>query len=291
MSFLGTILGAVSGIGSTLGNIFSTIHTNHTNKEIAKETNDANVALWREQAKYNSPSEYMKRLQEAGLNPQLAYGNLGQTFASAAPQMQAAKMQAPNISLGDVVQMIGAFSSAEKLTEEAAESRVRQNLLNTQENALVMDMMLKDAQRLKLGAELNLLNYDYNMKSELRKVYTDLAHAQLEQARESISKTRTENALLAVQRSLTSKQIQKLQHEISLVKGQVNEQDARNILWKAGVNPNSHGLDKLIDILISNPSELTNILNKAEKGVGEYIGSMFKPSNWFINDIYNGYKK
>lgn len=55
-----------------------------------------NVEMWNMQNAYNSPSEQMKRLVAAGLNPNLAYGSLGYSTASDAPVYNAAGV--PSVS-------------------------------------------------------------------------------------------------------------------------------------------------------------------------------------------------
>lgn len=287
MSLLGAIVaggsalvGAGTSLFSSSKNYNAQKQANATNLQIARENNKANLALWREQSKYNSPSEYMKRLEDAGLNPQLAYGNLSNTFASSPPTMQGATMQAPNLQLGNIAQSVGMFYEGKKLEQEIAESKSRVSLNNFQQNALEADMIYKESLNQYYGAQTNNLRFDNQMKRDLRETYYDILRSQLEQAKESISKTRHENTLLQVQRSLTSKQIAKLSKEISHIDSQITEQNARNVLWKAGINPNSHGLDKLVDMLVTNPNELSNILLNAQNSVADATGTMFKPSNW-----------
>lgn len=73
---------------------FSNIGANKRAKELAKYQYDLNMQAWREQNEYNKPINQVERLQEAGLNPQLAYGNGSQAGnASPAPQYQAPTLQ------------------------------------------------------------------------------------------------------------------------------------------------------------------------------------------------------
>lgn len=89
---LGSLLGGVvSGIGSIFG---SSIGSNNNVKAV-KEQNKGNLALaelayqrdleqWNRQNVYNSPIEQMKRIKDAGLNPNLMYGegNVGNANSS-----------------------------------------------------------------------------------------------------------------------------------------------------------------------------------------------------------------
>lgn len=61
---------------------------NYINAQMAKYNNDYNYWLWQQQALYNSPAEQVKRLKEAGLNPNYnaieGAGNLKDTPSSKA---------------------------------------------------------------------------------------------------------------------------------------------------------------------------------------------------------------
>lgn len=74
-----------------------TRETNAANLAIARETNAANKALWEEQTAYNAPEAQMKRLEAAGLNPNLVYGQIAESRASSPPAMQSADMAAPSV--------------------------------------------------------------------------------------------------------------------------------------------------------------------------------------------------
>lgn len=56
---------------------------------------DNNVKMWNMQNEYNSPTEQMKRLQAAGMNPNLVYGggNITGNTAGSAPQLEPAKFE------------------------------------------------------------------------------------------------------------------------------------------------------------------------------------------------------
>lgn len=91
------------GLFDSIGNIASTLLTNKSNRENVKDTNEANAALWREQSAYNTPGKQMERLQAAGLNPNLAYGQIAESRASNPPTMAAPHAESPNISLDESI--------------------------------------------------------------------------------------------------------------------------------------------------------------------------------------------
>lgn len=71
-------------IASVISNIYSTIHTNRQNRELAEKENQWNIEQWKRETGYNSPSAQMQRLLSAGLNPSLMYqgGNFNNSAAS-----------------------------------------------------------------------------------------------------------------------------------------------------------------------------------------------------------------
>ncbi|UPW40795.1 DNA pilot protein [Sigmofec virus UA08Rod_6800] len=79
MNIGGAVVGAATGgVGmagdwSWLGPV-ATVASGVLNYQAAKDTNDTNVDLWREQAAYNTPAKQVQRWRDAGLNPNLMYG-------------------------------------------------------------------------------------------------------------------------------------------------------------------------------------------------------------------------
>lgn len=95
MAFWGPLLGAVAG--SVLTGIF--------NRDSQESANQSNVALWREQAAYNDPSNQMRRLEAAGLSPHLAYGQIAESKMSNPPTMQPVHYEAPRMGLVEYSQV------------------------------------------------------------------------------------------------------------------------------------------------------------------------------------------
>lgn len=84
----GHLLGSLLGFGSQQ-------QTNAANMEIAKYQYEKNLEMWHRNNEYNSPQAQMQRLKNAGLNPNLVYGNGAVGNASSTPpQFEAPTMQA-----------------------------------------------------------------------------------------------------------------------------------------------------------------------------------------------------
>lgn len=56
------------------------------NKRLMKRQNQYNIDMWKMQADYNSPQSQMQRFQDAGLNPNLIYGQGSNGNMSSAPE-------------------------------------------------------------------------------------------------------------------------------------------------------------------------------------------------------------
>lgn len=71
---------------------------NEFNAQQAEAQNQFNLDMWNKQNEYNSPSSQMERLVEAGLSPNLAYGNVSSGNNSSAPEQVAPSKGVPNMA-------------------------------------------------------------------------------------------------------------------------------------------------------------------------------------------------
>jgi len=74
----GSAINALSGASANKKNL------EFQERMYERQKND-NLSFWNLQNDYNNPQQQMKRLQEAGLNPNLVYGSGGQTGGTASP--------------------------------------------------------------------------------------------------------------------------------------------------------------------------------------------------------------
>lgn len=118
MSALNTIIGGAFGLG---GSLLSGIGAGRVAKiqrkgqmDLAQYAYEKDLEMWRRQNAYNSPEEQMKRLDAAGLNPNLVYGSgsvVGNTSGST-PQFRApSDYPAANVfeKIGPALNMLAAF--------------------------------------------------------------------------------------------------------------------------------------------------------------------------------------
>lgn len=145
-------LGAVSGnplfgLGLNLfGNLFtnsqnrrSIEQTNRLNMQMQQNQNAWNERMWHMNNEYNTPANQLKRLKEAGLNPDLMYGNPSQgTSASPAQGTTPSHAEAfQSLGFGDM------FSNAQQLMMQKKANDAQIKLMNSQAEQMEVETQLK----------------------------------------------------------------------------------------------------------------------------------------------------
>lgn len=105
-------IGAAAAIGSVAGNAIATGKMNKRAERFSREMYDKQrqhaVSDWNTVNAYNDPSAQMKRLQDAGLNPNLVYGNgsasAGEATAPRSAQSSQPNYRVPEMDFNSVVQ-------------------------------------------------------------------------------------------------------------------------------------------------------------------------------------------
>lgn len=111
------IISGASSLVSAGGNIVSTLLANKANRELAKYSFDQQRQMIREQNEYNSPLQQMARYKEAGLNPNLMFGNIENGNQSQLAKYEAPTMQAPNVD-ADVTSAMQLMLTAKRTEAE-----------------------------------------------------------------------------------------------------------------------------------------------------------------------------
>lgn len=160
---VGTLLSAgLPVVGSLISNLFGAgnqANANRANMELAKYQYDRNLEMWNKQNEYNTPSNQMSRLREAGLNPNLVYGNGSvANTTNSVPQYDAPKIQAYT-NFGDF-----GFSNAAQGFLNASQLVANVKKTNQETSNLAVDNRLKIQQE-QLN-ELRMIAQNYtNSKS------------------------------------------------------------------------------------------------------------------------------
>jgi len=130
--------GLISGIGSLLqgGINFGTQKYNidktiRANREMAEYQYNKDLEMWNKGNLYNSPLEQMKRLREAGLNPNLVYGTGAQgNTTSQLPKYQAPRQEYNYHPPVDIPSIIGAFQDFQVRSAQIDNLRAQNQVIN-----------------------------------------------------------------------------------------------------------------------------------------------------------------
>lgn len=132
-------IGSIIGSGIEAASSMAGLKKQHEyNKEMAALQNQYNIDMWNRQNEYNSPVQQMNRLKEAGLNPNLMYGQGTVGNASSAPHLSAPNAPDVQGAVRDAAKAINPFQIMEmviKLRKDLADAESaeqRANILGIQ---------------------------------------------------------------------------------------------------------------------------------------------------------------
>lgn len=138
---MGPLLATLLPAGlNMLSNLFGAKTQQSNNMELAKYQYRKDREMLEYQNAYNSPMQQMARFKEAGLNPNLMYGQGNAGNMSSAPQfpnVQPGDFQSAFANLGTQIQQMRLMGSQADLTEQKVrESGIKQQLMKSQDALL-----------------------------------------------------------------------------------------------------------------------------------------------------------
>lgn len=157
---------------------------NEYNERMWHQMNQYNEGVWNTQNAYNSPASQMQRYKEAGLNPNLIYGqsNTGGSISTANLETDTQKPsglngasphswnpRAPQFDFKDGIMSMAAFR----------EQSARTNNLEKQNEVLQQEVALKAATTASTLTNTARTKFDLDLASELRQTSVDAAQAGL----------------------------------------------------------------------------------------------------------------
>lgn len=158
-SFLSNPLGkAVSSLAS---GVVGGLWQQDMNEASAKTNFERNLYMWNLNNQYNTPTEQMKRLKAAGLNPNLVYGSgnvVGNTSSSGHGNYGYNVFKPTKLDVAQQYQQFLANDAT--IGNLAAETAARRNAIynNTRETDAKIELM--QAQARQVEANANILTYD-----------------------------------------------------------------------------------------------------------------------------------
>ena len=216
---------ASAGIGGLIG-LATTALQHRYNKKLSEQQFNQNIEMWNMQNEYNSPIAQRQRLEEAGLNPALMYGNGGGSTGNASqmPQYQAFGQDiTQNLMTG--LQMAQVYANVRKTNAEAQKQELENPYVGATAQA-ILDNYLANTDLTKEQKNKNIVEQKQLWKS-IEKMDIDIAEANKRidlmnediQLRKAQSKTEEERQKLTE----AEKQLVVLQQAIA----KVNEENAR----------------------------------------------------------------
>lgn len=258
----------LGGVGSSLLNKSAQKDANKANMELAKFQWDKNLDMWKMQNAYNSPEQQMARLREAGLNPNLVYGNgSAANVSSSAPSYKAPNIEAytgMNTGLSGAADMY----MASRMNEASVANMKEQNSnLSTQRDALNQQIITEGLKQSEIQLRNAKSDFDLQLAKELRNTSISAAEANLKKVTAEIENTQSRTALTVsntefneLKKRYTGKQIEHMGELIKKLKQDMDFDKFDYSMKKLGVYPHDSLLQRIIgryigDVMDSSPEE------------------------------------
>lgn len=294
---LGSVAGGALGLLGTSENRKANRETNAANMELAKYQNQWNLDQWNRENAYNTPDEQMRRLKQAGINPNLAFskGTIDNVSASS-PTAAPMKLEPYLGNTQDMQSMIANVMTGLQAFETYKQAQNQTKLGETQVDYLKADVLNKRAHTEKLFEEKMGLKYDNYVKRELRDYNIDMFKLQMDDARANIALKNAQKDVHVLSLSYTQKQMDLISEQIEKVKQEttnlkttndltrehIEREKLDNGLRRQGINPNDPILYRILGRALEDP-EYARQLTQNLKSLGTNLFNDAK--NDFINLI------
>lgn len=266
------LLALGSGIASTGINALSQSTTNRANRRFSREMywrqREDSLADWNMQNAYNSPEQQMQRLKDAGLNPNLVYGNGATAMSSQMPRQSSgpgAQSEAPRVDLqtpfmgyADLMMKNAQVDLIAQQKEKLAEETMLVNIQQLRELTNIDRTKIgTDTARFDLAMKQKLADISFETKQvELTKKYADLQYTLDENARREVMTGR--NVIESIERVLNyeigrAKTQQEIDNLKTMRDGMLSDNRVKALaarLADQGIAPNSPWYVKAIEELI-----------------------------------------
>lgn len=243
------LIPAITAAASLAGNLFNTGSTKRTNQRqqdfnsqlYDRQRADALADYERNNA-YNSPSQQMQRFKEAGLNPNLVYGQMQNAAPVRSTDAKAPDFVAPRIDTSQVGNILGSYydikqkdltiKQQQKAIELADQDIINKKLKNNYDSSFTYSTEVGGIRKQQLQESVDKTIEDWNMTRELRSM-NPLKADQV--------KAQTENVLNSIK-------IANLDYQ---QKAQTNEIIRRAMEQAIKLQGNRYELDKLSNELVN----------------------------------------
>lgn len=219
---------ALGGIGSSLigglTSLFGSKSQFNEQKKLIELQYQKNLEQWNRENENNAPKAQMQRLSEAGLNPNLVYGNGNNTAGTAASSPSYGLAEAPNIigEIGKVMQYN--MMQTLNMMQQIQQTQAKVDTMETQRS-------LWDSMRILNGFRSAGLDFQNQIQ---RKFGMDLAFSSLENIRQNTDRMKSEVDLNGSKIELNKSTMLKIDQQIDLLKSQTKLTDTQidELGWK-----------------------------------------------------------
>lgn len=185
MPIAAPVLGSIIGAGaSLLGNLFNIGATKGTNRKqqsynqelYDKQRADA-LADWNMQNAYNSPAQQMQRFKEAGLNPNLIYGQMTNSPVIRSTEAKAPDFVAPRLetqSLGNSLSMyydLKQKAATTELIQEQAKQKKLENENLVDQSPYLLETKLQQSRL--IAKQVDNIVQDIDQKQQMNPLLRD----------------------------------------------------------------------------------------------------------------------
>lgn len=256
------ILPIALGLASIAGTAFNASRQergaqrqNRSNERLAREQRTWNERMWERQNVYNDPQAQMQRFTNAGLNPNLIYGQGVSGAAGNAGAVQGYnKAEAENVSRG--------YSGFADIAQIANTSQQTSNL-KAQEDNVKADTVNKAIEAINKTTEGERSKFDLDLLKELRETSVDAAKAdterKIQEAAGATIETRIKSKTEQIRINNASKQLQ-------IAAETLNGKQLENKIIKLQKEWRERGIidsdSSYMRMLIQSPETLQLLMNK-----------------------------
>lgn len=168
-----SLLGSLFNIGAARRQDYYQRRQMSIANDYANQMFDRQVDFWNMQNEYNSPAQQMSRLEAAGLNPNLVYGNgsMANTSNSGMPSVSVPSNSGPTVRPASISM------------RQAYMDSIMGDTYRAQQNRLVEDAKLSREQQAKARAETLLTLSNVDARKLSNKLFRDTFNEQVESAR------------------------------------------------------------------------------------------------------------
>lgn len=300
LDYLSPIGSVVSGLVGGTADYLTGLSNQKASKEMLQLQNDYNTEMWNKSNEYNTPTNVIQRYQDAGINSGAAASAALGSVASASP-VQSSSQNMPSIQ-GVGSNLVAGFNNAANLLQQVDLVKSEVNKNNAQEdlyksqNKLTQQETLNAAREFdkisseisKIGAEQDWTEEQTREAKEIFQIIKEKTGAErdkaINEARQVIkliekidSDIKTNESTQQVNQSvvMVNKSISNEHNaNTSLINAKTREQNIINGLREKGINPNSTGVDVLVDLLVKHPRMskiLDNLINQFADGVEDGV--------------------